>query len=297
MPPEGVRRSSRIPREIAILLVGSDMEGKMFSEQTKTVLLSRHGAGIVSQYALYAEQELILRRLDTNKEAEIRVVGQLGSDGGMYTYGVAFLNPEMDLWGIKFPGMSESEKVASRVQLQCSSCRTREMVEQSDLESDVYLVNEGIVRSCKKCGSSTFWKRATDDASDELVPVGTISSLEFEVKEEPVATLPAAAPDPGSAAKSPTRIENRRKHVRTKANFKACVRSYTFGDDIVTCEDISRGGLRFKSRKAYVAKTDIEVAAPYSPGTQSIFVRAQIVHVVELKQERRYRCGVCYAKS
>lgn len=37
MPPEGVRRSSRIPKEIAILLVGSDMEGKMSSEQTKTV--------------------------------------------------------------------------------------------------------------------------------------------------------------------------------------------------------------------------------------------------------------------
>jgi len=41
-------------------------------------------------------------------------------------------------------------------------------------------------------------------------------------------------------------------------NFKACVRSYAFGDDIVTCEDISRGGLRFKSRKEYVAKTEIE---------------------------------------
>jgi len=273
------------------------MEGKMFSEQTKTVLLSRHGAGIVSQYALYAEQELILRRLDTNKEVEIRVVGQLGADAGMYTYGVAFLNAEIDLWGVKFPGMTDSEKVASRVQLQCSSCKTREMVEQSDLESDVYLVNEGIVRSCKKCGSSTFWKRATDDATDELVPVGTISSLEFEVKEEPVATLPTDVPEPVPAPKYSARVENRRKHVRTKVSFKACVRSYTFGDDIVTCEDISRGGLRFKSRKAYVAKTDIEVAAPYSPGTQSIFVRAQIVHVVELKQERRYRCGACYAKS
>ncbi len=273
------------------------MEGKMFSEQTKTVLLSRHGAGIVSQYALYAEQELILRRLDTNKEAEIRVVGQLGADGKMYTYGVAFLNPEMDLWGIKFPGMSDSEKVASRVQLQCSSCRTRETVEQSDLESDVYLVNEEIVRSCTKCGSSTLWKRATDDAIDELVPVPTISSLEFGEKEESIATPSADVPDPAPAAKSPARIENRRKHVRTKINFKACIRSYTFGDDIVTCEDISRGGLRFKSRKAYVAKTEIEVAAPYSPGTQSIFVRAQIVHVVELKEERRYRCGVCYAKS
>ena len=280
-------------------MVGSDMEGKMFSEQTKTVLLSRHGAGIVSQYALYAEQELILRRLDTNKEAEIRVVGQLGSDGNMYTYGVAFLNPEMDLWGIKFQGMTDSEKAASRVLLQCSSCKTRETVEQSDLESDVYLVNEGIVRSCKKCGSSTFWKRATDEESGEPVAVETAPDPppEVEEKEVPVEALVGAASEPAPAPKSSGRTENRRKHVRTKVTFKACIRSYTFGDDIVTCEDISRGGLRFKSRKAYVVKTDIEVAVPYSPGTQSIFVRAQIVHVVELKEERRYRCGVCYAKS
>ena len=274
-------------------MVGSDMEGKMFSEQTKTVLLSRHGAGIVSQYALYAEQELILRRLDTDKEAEIRVVGQLGADGGMYTYGVAFLNPEMDLWGIKFQGMTDSD----RVLLQCSSCKTRETVEQSDLESDVYLVNEGIVRSCKNCGSSTFWKRATDEETGEPATVQTVLLPEVEEKEVPVEVLAGVATEPLPAAKHSARVENRRKHVRTKVSFKACIRSYAFGDDIVACEDISRGGLRFKSRKAYVAKTDIEVAAPYAPGTQSIFVRAQIVHVEELKQERRYRCGVCYAKS
>jgi hypothetical protein len=261
------------------------------------VLLSRHGAGIVSQYALYAEQELILRRLDTDKEAEIRVVGQLGSDGRMYTYGVAFLNPEMDLWGIRFQGMTDSEKVASRMLLQCSSCKTRETVEQSDLESDVYLVNEGIVRSCKNCGSSTFWKRATDEESGEPATVQPVSLPEVEEKEVPVEVLAGAAAEPAPGPKSSGRAENRRKHVRTKVSFKACVRSYAFGDDIVACEDISRGGLRFKSRKAYVAKTDIEVAAPYSPGTQSIFVRAQIVHVEELKAERRYRCGVCYAKS
>jgi hypothetical protein len=297
MPPEGMRRSSRIPREIGILLVGSDMEGKMFSEQTKTVLLSRHGAGIVSQYPLYAEQELILRRLDTDKEAEIRVVGQLGADGGLYTYGVAFLNPELDLWGIKFQGMTDSEKVASRVLLQCSSCKTRETVEQSDLESDVYLVNEGIVRSCKNCGSSTFWKQATDEETGEPATVQTVPLPEVEEKEVPIEVLAGAAAEPAPAPKPSGRVDNRRKHVRTKVSFKACVRTYAFGDDIVACEDISRGGLRFKSRKAYVAKTDIEVAAPYAPGTQSIFVRGQIVHVVELKQERRYRCGVCYTKS
>src|SRR5437773_10333358 len=119
MPPESVRRSNRIAKEMAILLVGSDMEGKMFSEQTKTVLLSRHGAGIVSQYALSAEQELILRRLDTNKESEVRVVGNLGAQGNTYTYGVAFLNPETDLWHISSPGMTNPEKKASLAMLQC----------------------------------------------------------------------------------------------------------------------------------------------------------------------------------
>src|SRR5260370_42394209 len=139
MPREGMRRSSRIPREIAILLVGSDMEGKMFSEQTKTVLLSRYGAGIVSQYALSAEQEVILRRLDTNKEAEVRVVGNLGAHGKCYTYGVTFLNPETDLWDSKFPSIPESEKEASPVLLQTSSAKAHETVERSDLEASLYL--------------------------------------------------------------------------------------------------------------------------------------------------------------
>jgi hypothetical protein len=296
MPAEGLRRSSRIPREIAILLVGSDMEGKMFSEQTKTVLLSRHGAGIISQYALSAEQELILRRLDTDKEAEVRVVGNLGAHGKSYTYGVAFLNPEMDIWDIKFPSMTESEKEASRVLLQCSGCKVRELVQQSDLESDVYLVNEGIVRACKNCGSSTFWRRAIDDASGELGPLEIVPP-EAEERAEPVEVLPAAPPEAEPTVPAAERIENKRKHLRTKVNFKACIRSSAFGEDIVTCEDMSRGGIRFKSRKEYVAQTEIEVAVPYSPGTQSIFVRAQIIHVTELKQERRFRCGICYAKS
>jgi len=295
MPPDGLRRSGRIAKEIAILLVGSDVEGKVFSEQTKTVLLSRHGAGIVSQYPLSAEQELILRRMDTDKEAEVRVVGQLGAHEGGYTYGVAFLDPEVDFWGIEFPGMTDSEIEASRILLQCSGCKARETVQQSDLESDVYLINEGIVRTCKSCGSSTIWKRATDDGG-ESVPLEA-APPEAQEKAEPVETVPAASPDPAVAPPPAARPENRRKHVRIRVNFEACVRSQAFGEDIVTCEDISRGGLRFKSRKEYVVDTQIEVAAPYSPGAPAIFVRGRIVHVVELKEERRFRCGVCYANS
>jgi hypothetical protein len=296
MPPEGLRTSGRIAKEIAILLVGSDMEGKVFSEQTNTVLLSRHGAGILSQYVLSAEQELILRRLDTDKEAVVRVVGQLGAHGENYTYGVAFLDPAMDLWGIKFPPLTDSQMEASRVLLQCSSCKAREMVQQSDLELDVYLVNEGIVRSCKRCGSSTIWRRASGEDAGEPVPVEIVPTKAEESAKPPEA-VPATSPDPTPAPQTSTRPENKRKHVRTTVNFKACVRSHAFGDDVVTCEDISRGGLRFKSRKEYIPNTEIEVAAPYSPGNPDIFVHGKIVYVAELKQERRFRCGVCYAKS
>lgn len=286
-----MRRSSRIPKEIPVLLVGSDMEGKVFSEQAKTVLLSRHGAGIVSEYKLSPEQELIIRSLETNKEAEVRVVGQLGAVGNSYTYGVAFLNQNIDFWGVEFPPVSQSEKEANRVPLQCASCKARELVEQSDLESDVYIVNEGIVRFCKSCGSSTLWKRPDE--------VGEGETLARQIEEEPEIPESAAEESIDSPAdlKPSLRGDNRRKHVRTKVNFKGCVRTFAFGDDIVTCEDISRGGLRFKTRKQYSVKTDIEIAAPYSPGSPNIFVRGRIVHVEEVPGEKSFRCGVAYAKS
>jgi hypothetical protein len=299
MPPEGVRRSSRIPKEIAILLTGSDIEGKVFSEQTKTVLLSRHGAGIVSRYKLSAEQELILRRLDTNKETEVRLVGQIGVEDEVYTYGVAFLDSTNNFWGIQFPIPSQEEKEARVVIMECGSCQTRETVEQSDLESDVYRINEGIVRYCKNCGSSTFWKRGSEDtevapAVVEMVQnrsMGWVDEEEQSPMPAPVAVAAATEPTPAA------RRDNRRKHVRTKVSFQACVRSFAHGDDIVNCEDVSRGGLCFKSRKPYSEKFKIEVAAPYTPGMQNFFTPAEIVHVRELKGEKKFRCGVAYLKG
>jgi len=291
MSSERLRRSSRIPKEIPILLVGSDMGGKTFSEKAKTVLLSRHGAGIVSEYKLSPEQELILRSLESNKEADVRVVGQLGSVGGSYTYGVAFLNQNIDFWGIEFPPISQSEEDANRVLLQCSSCKVCEMVEQSDLESDVYMVNEGIVRFCKNCGSSTVWKRADDAAAGKAASEQIEEEPDFSEPEEPESI------DSPADLQPTLRPANRRKYLRTKVNFKACIRTFAFGDDIVACEDISRGGLRFKTRKQYSVKTDIEVASPYSPGSLNIFVRGRIVHVEEVPGEKSFRCGVAYAKT
>jgi len=315
MPPEGMRRSSRIPQAIGILLVGSDMEGKMFSEETSTVLLSRHGAGIISHYKLSPEQELILRRLDTNKETEVRVVGQIGAESGVYTYGVAFLDATDNFWGIDFPPPSEDDKEARTLRLECGRCKASETVEQSDLESDVYLINEGIVRFCKQCGSSTLWKRGSQDAPEteerpaavEILhgrSAGWVPNQEEDEKEKekekeaPAPVVVAATPEPAPAPPEPAPLPaNRRKHTRTKVSFKACIRSFAHGDHVVVCEDFSRGGMRFKSKKPYTVNFRIEVAAPYTPGLLNLFVPAEIVRVEELEGGKMFLCGVAFLKD
>jgi PilZ domain len=359
---ETIRRSSRIPKEIAILLTGSDMEGKGFSEMTKTVLLSRHGAGIVSTYKLYAEQEIILRYLDTNKEAVIRVVGRLGDEGDLFTYGAAFVDPNLtDFWGIDFPSATPQEKQARLVALECSTCGLRETVEHMEVESDVLMINEGIVRYCKECHDSTVWKRSAQapdqvtqqvsapapeeepvlvaatpqvkassfvgassvtadtptfdapQASTTMPAAPMISATPLAAPTPVVPTTPSASRSPSTArneAPSPPvapasaspaapapKHDNRRKHARMKVTYKACVRRSGFPDDVVTCEDMSKGGVCFKSRKRYYTDIEIEVAVPYAPGGNAIFVPAKIAWVVELPSERLFRCGVAYRLS
>ena len=41
------RRSGRLSKQIPIVIIGADEEGRVFSEETHTVVVSLHGAGIV----------------------------------------------------------------------------------------------------------------------------------------------------------------------------------------------------------------------------------------------------------
>lgn len=272
-----LRRSGRIPKEVAILLTGCDANGKQFIETTKTVVLSRYGAGIVSKYKLVIEQELVLVQTESNKEADIRIVGQIGSADGSYTYGVAFLYPEVNFWGIEFPSLTSAEISASSTPFQCTICGCREVISQEALELDVYAIHGGILRDCKHCVRSTLWKKVSGVV---LEPAA--------LREGPVSC--------GQATPSETTVpgKNRRKHPRIKVNFTACIRNPGFEDRVVQCENVSRGGLCFKSNQRYCETARIQVAAPYSPGSPCILVPAEIVHVQELPEEGVFRCGVQY---
>jgi hypothetical protein len=330
MMSKKMRRSGRVLKSVPILLIGSDAEGRVFSENNHTVVLSLHGAGIVSTHKLMAEQELILRSMETNREAEIRIVGEIGSEEGHYTYGVAFLDDELDFWKMDFPAPPPPTERPLELVLECTSCGETVTLLNGDYEFDVCAIHGGLVRYCTECGFATVWKRPETGGSPRTEapkverkmepprpPVAAeCGELELEEQEsvtprfaEYVAPRVAVNLEPRAArtetrvevraatATTTTAVEERRERVRAKVNYFACVRSNAFGKDVVMCIDMSRGGLGFRTKNAYAISTEVTVAVPFSPESPeapAIYVPARVANIYELPELKMFRCGVAF---
>ncbi len=269
---EKIRRSGRVSAAIPIQLTGADTEGLQFMEDTTTVTLSRYGAAILSKRKLAPQQEFFIRRPDTNKEGEVRIVGVIEEHADVYIYAVGFVDPEINLWGIEFPPSTAPGETEHSILMACSGCQGREVVPLGELAFGIIEAEEGVLRYCKRCQTSTQWKPATGDAASP--PPSP------QVKQEPQAE---PLPKPSE----------RRRYLRAKVSTRACIR-YLGSEDEVVCEDISRGGICFKSRRRYSKGMSVEVAAPYAPGTQSIFVPGRIAYVQELPEMSLFRYGLAY---
>jgi hypothetical protein len=292
------RRSGRISKQVPILLIGHDSEGRVFTEETHTVMLSLHGAGIVSRHGLVPEQELILRLKEANRETEVRVVGEIARQGALHTYGVAFLDEELDFWRVEFPPPPDWCDRPAVLTLECGGCRGVVELLNGDFEYDICAVHGGLTRYCEDCGMLTVWRLSTEvmPTGKKVKSIGRKAAAEgrrVAVGEKPAETamesviLPIAEP---AAAKE---VE-RRSRVRAKVNFFACVRSEMFAEEIVMCIDMSRGGVSFRSKNCHVKETVIQIAVPFSPEAQkapAIFVKGRIAHVKEMTNGM-WRCGV-----
>jgi hypothetical protein len=331
---DGVRRSGRIAKVIGIVLLGTDTSGRVFSEDTTTVVLSRHGAGILSKHRLAPDEILTLRFRGGNAKAAIRLVGEMGHDVRGYTYGVAFVDPHLDFWELKFPpppGWPGGVDFA----LECACCQTRDPFDQTEVEADVYTLAGYILRFCPRCGTSTEWRRATSSAAPcptlaatanarppnnkprwsptstepgsiqasgdcrsaesaefAVLRSGGASAVPVEVMLRESAVPLALAP---AATSAMARSANRRRDVRARVRFTACVRQGDSGEEIVECDNVSKGGLSFRSGKSYAVDSVIEIAVPYSLGAPAIFVAAAIRHVEVLSNGSLFRYGAAYA--
>ena len=322
-----VRRSGRIAKEIRILLLGMDTNGTVFSEETRTVTLSRHGAGIISKHKLAMEGLLIMRFLGGSTETAIRLVGQLGHDARGFVYGVAFVDEEEDFWELKFPPPPEWN-VEVDGPMQCESCTRCEVVDQSEVEADVYALSASILRYCIYCGTPTVWRKApgaavTPKLQPHIHPVEEVAAVSSGARNTGSAARTQRASKSGSTARGArprlagaeslvseplpdpalppvasavvAKAANRRKDVRTRVTFSAFIRQGA-AEEIVECANLSKRGFGFRSRKLYPIGSQIEAAVPFYPGTPPSFVLGTVRHVTALPNHN-FQYGVMYVSG
>ena len=269
MEPEGTRRSDRIYLELGIQISGVDAAGKSFTEQTQTLVVSQHGAKMISRHVLLPQQALSIRCHKTGREALARVVGEIGADEEGHYYGLEISDPAANLWGIEFPSMDESEVAAGRVLLECLGCHTQEVTHLDAFALEVLLANQCLMRPCNQCTGSptTLWKQSS--LKESVAPAGPVAPL-------------------------PVRTTNERRDARISLKVDVCIRHPQFGDEMAATDNISRGGFRFKSQRRYEPETIIEAALPYTRGAANIFAPARIVYVEDEPTEGMYAHGVAY---
>jgi hypothetical protein len=272
-----VRRSKRIARKFPILLIGSDAEGKVFTEETHTVMLSQHGAGIASKHKLLAQQKfvMVLQQQAAKREVAVRVVGEIGQQEGTHVYGVAFVDPNLEFWQEELPEAAPWQERPEELVLECSGCKSVAQIANGDYEYDICAIHGGLVRYCDTCGMLQVWKHLPDG-------------------------LPTASNRETGAEKPPSEHAERRAHLRTRVKYFGCVRSQEFGEEIVMCLDMSQGGVSFHCRNSYAKGMQVRLAVPYAPeakGSPALFVHGKVTYLKEIPGEEVFRCGVQFSLS
>ncbi len=260
------RRSDRFNLRLPLQVSGTDSVGRVFMDETWTIALSRHGGKVLLARKLAPDQELTIRCHSTQKETVARVVGHIAETPEGSHYGVAFLDRDVNIWDVEFPLLSESEQAVARILLECTRCQALELVYLDEMEMEVFEANRRITRPCKKCSDASLWKQS--------------------LAQPPEA--PPREPAP------PLRAANERKSLRVAVRVTARIRHPQHGEETVTTENVSRGGLAFKSTRQYGQDVPIEVAVPYAPGAVNIFAPARIVHTRHLLEEGLTLYGVRY---
>jgi hypothetical protein len=274
METDDPRRSDRVYLELEVVISGADAVGQEFVEETRTLVLTRHGAKIVSARNLVPDQVVLIQCRKTGRESDARVVGQIRQDAEGNYYGVELLDLGVNLWDIEFPPLAESDLAVGRVLLECPRCHRQEVTYLDVLAMEVLLAEERLSRRCPRCNDTTLWGRAVPRA----------------VAEAPPGTAPRA-----DQRVQPSRAE--RKYARIDLKVDVCILHPEHGEDVAVTENVSRGGFRFRSTKQYRKGSVIKFALPYSAAGGNIFAEAQIVYVEKLPGEGMTAYGVSYVSS
>ncbi len=273
---DGLRQSDRVSFRMPVEASWVSLDGQTLTQTAETMLVSRNGGVLRLTEKLSMGHELHLRRhLDGDlwKNARARVVAEIDQDPpNHFLYAIHLVDPRSDFWDIDFPSPHKSEEALARLLMECSFCQRREVVYLNEIQLKSFEIRKCVARHCRICDSPSIW-------------IESLSELRN--------------PDGGTGLPAPSvedRVIPRRNRTRIKARILACIRRRGFQEEIALCEDLSKGGLSFRSRNQYAEGSRVEVAVPFTPGTGAIFVPIRIVFSQAIPTAGLYRHGAAYIK-
>src|SRR5215471_4400747 len=270
---EAMRQSDRVTLRLPLEASWVDGTGMVCRLNAQTLLVSRNGGVLRLPDAFSAGQELTLRRPlegDGIKTVRARVVAEIDREPEGFLYAIHLLDPRADFWDIEFPAPHKAEEALARLLMECSFCQRREVVYLNELQLRSFEIRKCVARHCRNCDAPSIWVESLSEG--------------------------AAAESVAGHANPEERIVPRRNRTRVKARVLACIRRRGFAEEVVVCEDLSKGGLSFRSRDQYAEGSRVEVAVPFTPGTGAIFVPIRIVFSQAIPTAGLHRHGASYIK-
>lgn len=271
------RRSDRISISFALETSGTDAQGRAFLETARTIVVNRHGALIELNHKLNPGQTFTVRRrlMDgSSRQADVRVVARETETDSGGAYGVSFADAELDFWGIEFPSPEKAIDAVVRLVVECTHCGSQELAYLDSRELKEFEANRLFARNCRLCEAPTIWKQ------------------------------PSEPPPHAAGGESVRRADSRRasdfagrETTRYDAHLTACVREKVGKEEMAVCENVSRHGVAFRTRKKYPEGAQVEVAVPYTPGMANVFVPAVVIHVRAVPAAGLYRHGAKYLRK
>src|SRR5579871_642668 len=270
---EMVRQSDRVAFRMPIEASWYGSGGVLERHAAQTMLISRNGGVIRLEERLQQNQEITLKRAlegDMTKTARARIVAEIDHEPEGFLYAIHLLESRSDFWDVEFPTLRKADEAIARMLMECSFCQRREVVYLNELELKSFEVRKCVARLCKLCESPSIWTQVQSDIPTEPL-LGTKHPLE-------------------------ERLIPRRNRTRVKTRVLACIRRRGFQEEIAVCEDLSKGGIAFRSRNEYPEGTRLEVAVPFTPGSGAIFVPIRIVFSQHISSAGLYRHGAAYLR-
>jgi hypothetical protein len=272
MRSEGLRQSDRVSFRMPVEASWFTSAGAEVRQPAETLLVSRNGGVIRLNEKLFPGQELTLRRQregDTWKIARARIVAEIDHEPEGFLYAIAMVEHRADFWDIDFPSPQQGQEALARLLMECSFCQRREVVYLNEPELKSFEVRKCIARLCSHCDSPSIWI----EAQPELAQSNT---AEVPLQDD--------------------RVVPRRNRTRVKARVLACIRRRGFQEEVAVCEDLSKGGISFRSRNQYPEGSRLEVAVPFTPGSAAIFVPIRIVFSQAIPAAGLFRHGAAYVR-